>query len=497
MGLLKGGCLSHPVYLGIDVGTQSIRVLAADAAGRVLALASEPLISHRDGVRHEQQPEDWWNATCLCCRKATESLGLDSRNIAGIAVDATSGTLLIADRELRPLTNALMYDDARAHVEAEAVNLAGEVLWSRLGYQMQTTWALPKLQWLAKHIHLPDDARLLHQNDFINARLAGRYLASDTSHSLKTGYDFFELRWPADIFSDLDLDLSLFPEITSPGSLIGQVCFDAAHQTGVPMGTPIYAGMTDSCAAQIAAGAVTPGSWNSVLGTTLALKGVTTELLRDPQRVVYSHRSSDGYWLPGGASSTGAGILRREFPSADLHALNRAAEVAEPTSIVVYPLAGRGERFPFVSPDAIGFTLGSPDSTQEHYSAILHGIAYLERLALDYLRHLGAPMEGPFFFTGGAAQSHEWNQIRSNVLGREISVPATVEPALGMAILVASHHFALHEACNRMIKIHETISPNRNFANYSEQYDRFVHELNRRGWLPDAMVPENVPRVVA
>jgi sugar (pentulose or hexulose) kinase len=110
---------------------------------------------------------------------------------------------------------------------------------------------------------------------------------------------------------------------------------------------------------------------------------------------------------------------------------------------------------------------------------------------------LGAPMGGPFFFTGGAAQSREWNQIRSNVLGREISVPTIVEPALGMAILVASHHFPLHEACNRMIKIHETISPNRNFANYSEQYDRFVHELNRRGWLPDAMVPENVPRVVA
>ena len=489
--------MSHPIYLGIDVGTQSIRVLAADAAGRVLALASEPLISHRDGVRHEQQPEDWWKATCLCCRKATESLGIYSGNIAGIAVDATSGTFLIADRELRPLTNALMYDDARAHIEAEEVSQAGEVLWSRLGYQMQTTWALPKLRWLAKHIPLSAHARLLHQNDFINARLAGRYLASDTSHSLKSGYDFLEMRWPADIFSALGLDLSLFPEITSPGSLIGQLCFDAAQQTGLPMGTPIYAGMTDSCAAQIAAGAVTPGSWNSVLGTTLVLKGVTTESLRDPQRVVYSHRSSDGYWLPGGASSTGAGILRREFPSADLDALNHAAEVAGPTSIVLYPLAGRGERFPFVSPDAIGFTLGVPTSTEEHYSAILHGIAYLERLALDYLRHLGASMEGPFFFTGGAAQSREWNQIRSNVLGREISVPATVEPALGMAILVASHHIPLQEACNRMVKIHETISPNRNFANYSEQYGRFVSELNRRGWLPDEMVPVKVPRGIA
>jgi sugar (pentulose or hexulose) kinase len=164
---------------------------------------------------------------------------------------------------------------------------------------------------------------------------------------------------------------------------------------------------------------------------------------------------------------------------------------------VVYPLAGRGERFPFVSPDAVGFMLGSPASTEEHYAAVLHGIAYLERLALDYLRQLGAPMEGPFFFTGGAAQSHEWNQIRSNVLEREICVPATVEPALGMAILVASQHFPLQEACSRMVKIHETITPNRNFTNYSEQYDRFVHELNRRGWLPDEILPMKASRVTA
>ena len=84
--------------------------------------------------------------------------------------------------------------------------------------------------------------------------------------------------------------------------------------------------MTDGCAAQLAAGALEVGEWNSVLGTTLALKGVSASLPHDPTGAVYSHRAPHGdLWLPGGASSTGAGAVRALFPDADLDALTAAA----------------------------------------------------------------------------------------------------------------------------------------------------------------------------
>ncbi|KPC84256.1 carbohydrate kinase, partial [Streptomyces sp. NRRL WC-3753] len=98
-----------------------------------------------------------------------------------------------------------------------------------------------------------------------------------------------------------------------PGTVLGTVCAAAAEATGLPEGTAIAAGMTDGCAAQIGAGALTPGAWNSVLGTTLVLKGVSPHLIRDPHGVVYCHRGPDGTWLPGGASSSGAGVLARHF----------------------------------------------------------------------------------------------------------------------------------------------------------------------------------------
>lgn len=177
--------MSRPVYLGIDLGTQSVRALAVDERGSVLTSASHPLTSHRSGARHEQDPEQWWNATILCCRSVTQAVDR-SAQFAGLAVDATSGSILLVDQELRPVTPALMYDDARAVAEGEAVNLAGSELWRQLGLSMQAEWALPKLCWLMRHCEVATHARLVHQNDFINARLAGHLLASDSSHSLKT-----------------------------------------------------------------------------------------------------------------------------------------------------------------------------------------------------------------------------------------------------------------------------------------------------------------------
>lgn len=96
----------------------------------------------------------------------------------------------------------------------------------------------------------------------------------------------------------------------------------AAHR-GLPAETPILAGMTDGCAAQISAGALAEGHWNSVLGTTLVLKGVAHRLLRDPEGAVYSHRHPDEGWLPGGASNVGAGALARHFDNRGLAELTR------------------------------------------------------------------------------------------------------------------------------------------------------------------------------
>ncbi|MEV0378628.1 FGGY family carbohydrate kinase [Nonomuraea sp. NPDC050643] len=476
------------VWIGVDLGTQSVRALAVAGDGRVLGTASRPLTSHRDGPRHEQDPEQWWRELAAATREALRDVPAGER-IEGVAVDATSGTVLLTDSSGRALTPALMYDDRRA--DADRANEAGAPVWERLGYRrMQPNWALPKLLWLLRDA--PAGARLAHQSDFVNRRLAGHEVATDLSNALKTGVDLIEERWPLEVFDALGVPPEILPEVVRPGTRLGTVCAAAAEETGLPAGTPIVAGTTDGCAAQLGAGASRAGSWNSVLGTTLVLKGVTKELIDDPLGVVYSHRAPDGSWLPGGASSTGAGALTRDLPGRDLATLSEQAAArfgsAVPTGglpagsgpgralppAVTYPLVSRGERFPFAAPGAEGFTLGEPADDVERYAAILLGAAFIERLCFDYLDLLGAPVDGEIILTGGATRSAYWTQLRADVLGRPVTLRENAEPALGMAVLAGGDPA-------RMIRTRAVVDPSG--ADLHEPYLRFVSELERRGWL--------------
>jgi sugar (pentulose or hexulose) kinase len=476
------------IWLGLDLGTQSARALAVAADGEVLASASRPLASRRDGARHEQAPEDWWDALTAACRAAVALI--PGVAIRAAAVCGTSGTVLLVDARGDPVTNALMYDDSRATAEAELANRVGAEVWQALGYaRMQASWALPKLLWLLRE-HAAGDVRLAHQPDFINARLAGRDVQADWSHALKTGYHVIDRCWPGDVFGRLRIPEGVVPPVVPPGSRLGTVCAAAAEATGIPAGTPLIAGMTDGCAAQLAAGSLAPGSWNSVLGTTLVLKGVTRELIHDPLGVVYSHRLPDGGWLPGGASSVGAGVLTARYDGRDLTALDRAAADREPATVIAYPLVSRGERFPFTAPEAEGFVLGEPVDEADRYAALLQGVAYTERLIFDYLDRLGAPTGGQLMLTGGGARSRYWCQLRADVLGRPVDIPRHAEAALGMAALAAAGTTGrpLADIAAQMVELGDRLEPRtEGWARFREPYLRFVGELEARGWLDPAV----------
>ncbi|MGI8430388.1 MAG: FGGY-family carbohydrate kinase [Solirubrobacteraceae bacterium] len=497
-------------WLGFDLGTQSVRALVVSADGEVLAAASRPLVSARNGSRHEQNPEQWWDALTVTGRESLASLPpKSSGKIGALAICGTSGTILLVDAAGDPRTSAIMYDDSRASEDAARANEVGGAAWEALGYQMQPTWALPKLLWLLReHGNAVRRCRLAQQVDFVIRRLIGRETPSDSSHALKSGYDLLSNAWPHEVMSALGVPERMLPGVVPPGTELGIVGHAGAEATGIPEGTPVIAGMTDGCAAQLAAGALRVGGWNSVLGTTLALKGVSRERIRDPQGVVYSHRSPDGHWLPGGASSVGAGVLSERFAGRDLRALDRRAAEREPANALAYPLVSRGERFPFIAPEAQAFMLGSPADEASEFAALLQGVAYIERLCFDHLDQIGAPTGGELSFTGGATRSRYWCQLRADVLGREVRLVEHAEPALGMAVLAAAGArrlsetvaagkqeqegsetgdtgmLVLSDTAAEMVRVREVIEPRSDPSQrFREPYVRLVDELERRGWL--------------
>jgi xylulokinase len=428
--------------------------------------------------------------------------------IHALSVTSTSGTLCLLDVEGEPLIPALMYNDARASDEAAEVQTAGADLSARLGYRFKSSFALPKFLWLARH--RPDvvgRARYLaHAADFLIGRLSGVYGVTDYSNALKTGYDLSPQEggtvadcWPDFIADKLNLPVDKLPRVVAPGEVIGTVTAQAAEATGLRPRTLVVAGMTDGCAAQLAAGAVAPGDWNSTLGTTLVIKGVTQRLILDAKGRIYSHRHPDGYWLPGGASNVGGEILAAHFPEANLIALDRQAADVSPTDLIAYPLTRRGERFPFVHPEAESFILPFLPTPGERpkevvaradqatlYAAYLEGVAYVERLAYETLESLGATVGDVIRVAGGGARSDVWMDIRADVLNRELLRPVETGTAMGAAILAASRtwYAGVIPAARAIVQIERSVQPRPALVKrYNERYQRFRAACAERGYI--------------
>jgi sugar (pentulose or hexulose) kinase len=472
---------------GLDVATADVRAMVVDATGAVFAEASAALphpVTPRAGWV-EQDPSAWWPAAASALRNANDGLGGFSRSVVAVAVCATSGTVVVTDRDGIPSGPALLYSDQRATQEAAVAQAAGEARWRRLGLHVQPSFGLPKAGWLVREHR--DAARLAHVSDVVVERLIGRPAPTDWSHALKSGYDPERREWATEALEALGIPADLMPQVLQPTELAGEVTPAAAGDTGLPVGCQVRLGMTDACASQLAAGASEPGQFVSVLGSTLAIKGVSRDLVVDPAGAVYSHRHPDGWWMPGGASSTGAGILHQEFAGLDLGELDDHAARRGPAAAVTYPLVGRGERFPFSFPDAEGFWLGEPVDQTERYRAILEGVAFVERLAMERLTSMGCDVRPPLSLAGGGSRSGVWNSIRATVLRQPVIAKPAATTALGACILAAAGtiHPDLASATRCMSVSGDQVEPDEgaDARALGDNYERLVAALTERGWL--------------
>lgn len=475
-------------WAGIDLGTQSVRSAIFSDSGEIVGVAAAPVTSIRTPGRHEQDPQAWIHAVRQTLSRATADATAAGHTIEAVAVSGTSGTVVPVDDRGRPMGSAVMYDDSRGASALDRVTEAGSVLWSELGYRMQASWALPCLVAMLRDGTFPAGALIAHQPDVIVSYLTGERAPTDTSHALKTGADLRRVEWPVDVLSSLDLDPAALPPLRLPGEMLGAVSANASEATGLPEGCTIIGGMTDGCAAQIAAGALEPGDWNSVLGTTLVLKGASRELRLDPTGAVYSHRAPFGAgWWPGGASSTGAGAVAHWLPGEDLESLTRAASEIVPAA-PSYPLTGSGERFPFVAPDARGFFApGAEDDPVQRFAAIAHGVAFVERLSFDLLAFLGYDITGRIFATGGGSRNPWWVQLRADILRADVHVPSIGEGAIGMAILARTGATStpLSVIAEEMLGDARIVRPRAKIEALPGLYRQFVDRLAASGWIPD------------
>lgn len=406
-------------YLGIDFGTSGARAIAIDATGQVVAEA-------RCQYPGSAANAEGWQQTLWAL---IESIPMAIRQkINAIAVDGTSATVLLCDRNHTPLTPPLLYNDARGGIPAVAPVTSPA---------HSATSSLAKALWWLQH--LPSDTLtqaqyLVHQSDWLSSLLHGHPGVSDYNNALKLGYDPQHLTYP-DWLQALEIGPWL-PRVLAPGDVIAPLQTEVAQRFNIPPTCLIKAGTTDSIAAFLASGASRQGDGVTSLGSTLVLKLLSPIAINDTASGIYSHRLGQ-QWLVGGASNTGGAVLRHYFNDAEIRTLSQQIDTTQTSGLDYYPLLTKGERFPINNPQLAPQLSPRPPAPAKFLHGLLESMARIEALGYRKLMALGSGDVKQVYTAGGGAQNRVWQQLRSQALGMPIVPAIHTEAAYGTARLAA------------------------------------------------------------
>jgi sugar (pentulose or hexulose) kinase len=414
-------------FLGIDFGTSGCRSCVIDAGGRVRAQVRVPLPAPvRDGTAVTQDPACWWQALDDNLTRLRTEHPLDA--IAALCLDGTSATLLGCAADGTPLTPALMYNDARAVAAAERIRQHAPSGSAAHG----PAASLAKALWLLEGPAGGSIRRFLHQADWLLGRLCGRFDVCDENNALKLGYDIVEHCWPGWLDA-LGMPRALLPAVVPAGRPIGTLLPGWCRRWGLPAGTLVASGTTDSTASFLATGAGA-GEAVTALGSTLVLKVLAERPVFVPELGIYSHRLGD-HWLAGGASNSGGAVLARLFSPQAIEHHTRSLRPDAPTGLDYYPLPAPGERFPVNDPGRQPRLEPRPADDARFFQAILEGIAAIEAEGYRQLAAHGAPYPTRVLTTGGGAANAGWTRIREHLLGVPVRAAEHQEAAYGAALL--------------------------------------------------------------
>src|SRR5207253_5813796 len=454
---------AQPLFLGIDVGTQSLRAALVDPAGNSRAFAVHPIetLHHQPGWA-EQDARQWWRAACSATRGALAKANVQPEQIAGIGLDCTACTVLACMADGTPLRDALLWMDQRAFREAEQISAVNDPTLRYVSGAVSPEWMLPKALWLKRHEPACYDRaeRIVECTDWFMFRLTGEWTLSLNNITVKWNYARPDGGWSEALLREAGLEdlRDKWPStIVALGKGEARLSATAAAELGLRPGIPVAQGGIDAYLGMLGMGAVSAGDMAMVMGSsTCHLAMSQGGVFGSGMLGCYPDAVLEGlYTLEGGQTSTGSIInwYRQHFAG------NESAE-AEGTGRPVYEIldakaaavpAGsdglicldywQGNRCPLKDARARGTLWGL---TLSHgpghvFRSIYEGTAFGTRHILEDLQNHGFAVQR-IFAGGGGARSRLWLQIHADVLDQPIYVPRDSEACvLGSALVAAVH----------------------------------------------------------
>jgi xylulokinase len=487
-----------PLLLGIDVGTSSVKAVLLDFRGNLCAVCqAEYPLHHIRPAWVEQDPDDWWQATCQAIREALAKVPHGPERVLGVAVSSQAPTLLPLDRSGRPLRPAMIWMDRRAESEAARLTelLGAEEIHRITGNRPDAFYVAARLLWLRDHEPdiLKRTSQFVQVNGYVNYQLTGR-IGMDPAHAvLLQMRNYATGEWSQALCSACGVEPSQFPEVLEAHCVQGEVTVEAAQATGLCAGTPVMAGSVDSATAALEVGVVEPGIAAEMTGTSTVVIIPNDSGLTEPALIAMPHALPGLHLLLGAMVSSGGCLrwFRDQLGQSEVQAAaeqgadpfdlltQQAAEVPLGSDGVIFLPYMMGERSPLWHTNARGVFFGLSLATRKAAltRSILEGAAFALRHNVEVAARAGAEVR-EMRSVGGCSRSDLWNQIKADVLGLPLLLPRTsVGSPFGAAILAGMGAGAfpdVRKSLLEMAKLDRRFEPNQaNHERYTRIYQVF------------------------
>ncbi|KAM9109970.1 FGGY carbohydrate kinase domain-containing protein isoform 4-T5 [Megaptera novaeangliae] len=481
-------------YVGVDVGTGSVRAALVDQRGTLLAFADQPINQWEPQFNHhEQSSEDIWAACCIVTKKVVQ--GIDLNQIRGLGFDATC-SLVVLDKQFHPLPvnhegdshrNIIMWLDHRAVSQVHRINETKHSVLQYVGGVMSVEMQAPKLLWLKENLRETcwDKAgHFFDLPDFLSWKATGVTARSLCSLVCKWTYSA-EKGWDDSFWKMVGLE----DLVADNYSKIGVIGADVRGHGLACEGQPVTSRLaiicgTSSCHMGISKNPIfVPGVWGP-----------------------YFSAMVPGFWLnEGGQSVTGKLIDHMvqghaAFPELQAKATARCQSIyaylnshldlikkAQPVGFLTVDLHVwpdfHGNRSPLADLTLKGMVTGLKlsqdlDDLAILYLATVQAIAFGTRLITEAMESAGHSIS-TLFLCGGLGKNPLFVQMHADITGMPVVLSQEVESVLvGAAILgaCASGDFAsVQEAMARMSKVGKVVFPRHEDKRYyDKKYQVFL-----------------------
>ncbi len=486
--------MSEHYYLGLDLGTGSIKTVIFDQDGKEVGIASEeyPVYSPNNGWS-EQETKDWYNAAMRTMKKALDESGIDRSKVKGLGFSGQMMGLVNLDEDGNALRRAILWNDARTTQACEEVReIVGDDVFMKYALNpARPGLTAAKIQWVksnqpeiyekTKHMLLP--------KDYLRYRLTGDYATEVTDASATQLLDVPNRKWAKEILDLMEIDEEVLPKVYESAEITGYLKPEIAEELGLPNDVAVVGGAADNAAAAVGVGVVSPGRALTTIGTSGTVVAVSNEPLVDEKQRVYTlcMTSPDTWHFMGSVNSAGNSLkwFRNNFYPEDLEyeQINEDAVASGPGAHnLIYMPYLTGEQSPHFDLNARASFVGLSwnHDIKDMTRAVMEGITYALRDILTAVRESGEEPDA-VRMCGGGSKSEFWRQLMADIYGLPVLLPdmnSENAGALGAAILAmvgTGEYDSVEEACDHIIKMREEeYKPDEKLhEKYNEFYEAF------------------------